>query len=80
MAAEGDQEELRIVMTHIDADAPDRQFVIGVFVEDDDSYAGAGQSPRDRLLKVPLLASLRRPYLSQDASVASARGRVMPWR
>ena len=39
--ADGDAEELRVVFTHIDSADPQRQFIIGVFVEEDDTYAGA---------------------------------------
>lgn len=41
MAAVGDEEELQVVFTQIDAQDPHRKFVIGVFVEVDDTYAGA---------------------------------------
>ena len=39
--ADGDAEELRIVFTHIDAADPQRPFAFGVYVDDDDMYAGA---------------------------------------
>ena len=38
---DGDAEELRIVFTHIDAADVGRQFAMGVYVDDDDMYAGA---------------------------------------
>lgn len=41
MAVVGDEEELQVVFTQIDAQDPHRKFVIGVFVEEDDTYAGA---------------------------------------
>ena len=42
--ADGDAEELRIVFTHIDAADPQRPFAFGVYVDDDDLYAGALES------------------------------------
>ena len=44
--ADGDAEELRIVFTHIDAADPQRPFAFGVYVDNDDMYAGVRTAPR----------------------------------
>ena len=51
MAAVGDEEELQVAFTHIDARDLPRKFVVGVFVEEDDTYAGVSfHHPNDLVI------------------------------